>query len=263
MKRRALISATAVMLVALMCLVTASYAWFTSNGDATIEAFNVKVNGADAAIELSANGEFYGPSLKLKDFEDDGQVIPEVLDAVSTADGVNFFATNYANSVWTGDASATGKYIVLDFYAKAPAAGTAKLNFDFDYGTLTETQVKAFKDAVKVGVKIDDNDFDLYDINVDDEAAYYQPMIKNTAKCVKDDGLFVPVAGTEASFAAKRTQEALPESINVDVSATASHYTVIVWLEGMDQHCVGNFNDIDAVALGLSFSNYVTTTTEG
>ena len=48
MKRKALITATAVLLVAVMCLATASYAWFTAGGATTVTTINLSVSEGDA-----------------------------------------------------------------------------------------------------------------------------------------------------------------------------------------------------------------------
>lgn len=280
MKKRALISATAVMLVALMCLATASYAWFTASGDATIEAFDVKVSGADAAVELSADGQAFGPKLTKANIETYGSgndVFPTSLGAVSTADCETFFATRYDNAKWyaadkDGNAiSADGQYIVFDFWARAPKAGTADLGINFDLSALDPDlaegeeaiETNAFTGAVKVGVKYDgQTNFTIYDLATDSGETYY-PMIAKGAICEKVNGEFVPADDTESSYSTEaRGGNVLPsliEDVPVAGGNSGTHYTVVVWVEGMDKNCSGNFNAMAAVKLGLNFTNFVET----
>ena len=259
MKRRALISATAVMLVALMCLVTASYAWFTAGSEAKIDAFDVKVEGADAALQLSLDGANYFSTLTKADFAAKGQVFPETLKAVSTADGETFFADSYANNVWTGVDAEGNEYIAMNFYAKAPVAGTANFNIDFaKTADLTDEQLGSFKNAVKIAYAVGDDALAIYDITVDAEDNY-QPMVAAGAQAKKldvaDGNFFVPVDDAATGFGAARTQQAWA-SQNVTFEAeTAQEFTVVIWLEGMDRNCTGSF-DMNAVEISVGFSGW-------
>lgn len=260
MKRRALISATAVMLVALMCLVTASYAWFTAAGEAKIEAFDVKVEGADAALQLSIDGSNYFSTLTKADFAERGQVFPETLKAVSTADGENFFADEYANNVWTGVDAEGNEYIAMTFWAKAPVAGTANFNIDFaKSASLTDEQLGSFKNAVKIAYAVgEDAELGIYDITVDADDKY-QPMIAEGAQAKKLDvaegNYFVPVDDEATGFGAKRTQTAWSSQTISFAKATPQKFTVKIWLEGMDRNCTGSF-DMNAVNIAVGFSGW-------
>lgn len=267
MKRRALISATAVMLVALMCLVTASYAWFTASGEGKIETFEVKVSGADAALQLSLDGATWVNTLSKDDFVGAGQTVADTLQALSTPDATTFFKAPYDpdNSNWVAAAITEGEkdYIAIDFYAYAPEEGSADFNINFskktfaegETETITDFQFAAFKNAVKIGYKVGDGDFQIYDIAAGET---YQPVKAAGAIAEKNAaGAFVPTTATADKFDDARTQTAWStQTIDFDGGIDKpEHIYVVIWLEGMDKQCTGNF-DMNSVNIDIGFSNF-------
>lgn len=242
MKRKALITSTAILLVAVMCLATASYAWFTAGTQATIEAFNISIEAADSALQLApadmSNGYAAGTyvsALDKADWAEGWAIMDENFQAVSTADGANFYTAPYSDATnqWKSDALASDGYLLFSFYAKAPVDGSATLN-------ITTNGNSTFNSAVKVGVKVGSGDFNTYDLAVD-ENDKYQPMTAVGAACEKVDGYFVPVSGA-TGFGAARTQEAYAaQTVNFEADVEQL-ITVAVWLEGMDKDCTGSWS---------------------
>ena len=254
MKRKALITSTAILLVAVMCLATASYAWFTAGQTAKINGFNLSITQSDSAIQLapvSKDGTQVGAyknSLTKASWGSGWAVMSDVFVPVSSADGENFFPVGeYQNDTWTSvDAAAEG-YLYFKFNVKAPAAGTATLTFTAG----GEKGADTFQSAAKLAVAVGDEAMNIYDLDVDANDSY-QPMTAKGAVCEKNaQGNFVPVAQT--GFAAARTQTAVP-SVTVDFDAAGVQtVTVAYWVEGMDTDCQGNWK-LDGQTLDLDFT---------
>ena len=151
MKRKALITATAVLLVAVMCLATASYAWFTAGGATTVTALNLSVSEGDALglVIAPANAQdgtydagIYTTSALSAQTLADYAIIPESnkLLPVSTAgtfgtekDGFYDFweapADTFDGKYWDANVAEHDEYVVFSFYVKATTAGDYKVNF--------------------------------------------------------------------------------------------------------------------------------------
>ncbi len=258
MKRKALITSTAILLVALMCLATASYAWFTSANTNSIEAFKIDVTASDGALLLAAadasknySAGAFTPSLKVADWDTAANwaIIDETFIAHSTADAKSFFPATYSpeNDNWTtGEADKAG-YMLFSFWVRAPKAGTATINVN--------TSANAtFQGGIKYALGVSDTaaqgDMTIYDIAVD-EADSYRPCNAANAVSIKDSAtkLFKPEGaadseGNYTGFGAERKQAALGEggyAINF-TEAGDKLVTVAVWLEGMDKDCSGSWS---------------------
>lgn len=253
MKRKALITSTAILLVALMCLATASYAWFTSANTNSIEAFKIDVTASDGALLLAAadasknySAGAFTPSLEVADWDTEANwaIIDETFIAHSTADAKSFYPATYSpeNDNWTtGEADKAG-YMLFSFWVRAPKAGTATINVN--------TSANAtFQGGIKYALGVSDTaaqgTMTIYDIAAD-SADSYRPCEAAGAVSVKDDTtkLFKPATAEATGFAAARTQAALGEngySIKFD-EAGDKLVTVAVWLEGMDKDCSGSWS---------------------
>lgn len=279
MKRKALITATAVLLVAVMCLATASYAWFTGGGSVGVEQFEFSVGGTDSEILLAVadmndkySAESWSTTLSLDDWSNDKGVVPldavngdSLLTAVSTADGKNFFATDYANGIWTSRAlNNQDSYLLLSFWVKPQAAGTATMKV-----SLANTDEK-FEQSVKFGYALTQGTigdvtnlgtFNTYAFSADNTDSY-QAVTETEAKCVKNTKeLFVPYTDNtdpenpvvSGGFADPKAQQPIPAAFFpitfADANAeetgdqiVAQLVTVAIWLEGMDKNCTGTWN---------------------
>lgn len=254
MKRKALITATAVLLVAVMCLATASYAWFTAGDDVSIEGFQFGISQADSAVQLAAvdmndldTHGIYTNKLTNDSWGEGWSVQSAEFVPVSSADGAKFFTVgeyNQADETWTSNAQAGAGYLYFVFNIKAPAAGTATITFTAG-GDASDTFTSASKLAVKVGETTT-----IYDM-AQDTADSYKPMTAVGATCEKDiNGYFVPV--TADGFAAEgRSQVALvPVDVEFD-AAGEQQVAVAYWVEGMDKDCSGNNWKLDNQTLDL------------
>lgn len=253
MKRKALITSTAILLVALMCLATASYAWFTAANTNTIEAFKIDVTASDGALLLAAadaskdySAGAFGPSLKVADWDTAANwaIIDETFIAHSTADAKSFFPATYSpeNDNWTTGAADKAGYMLFSFWVRAPKAGTATINVNTSANATFQAGIKY---ALGVSDTAAQGDMTIYDITADTTDSY-RPCIAEGAVSVKDatTKLFKPSTDAATGFGAARTQAALGEGgYAIDFDAAGDKLvTVAVWLEGMDKDCSGSWS---------------------
>ncbi|MBQ4601941.1 MAG: hypothetical protein IJB24_03680 [Clostridia bacterium] len=278
MKRKALITATAVLLVAVMCLATASYAWFTTSTTSGVSSFDLSISGSEGALQLApaqmgnkyAAGA-YSDSLTLASWSDltaeqtesDRWAVKpsdNKLTAVSTVDGKAFYPATYANNVWTSQAAAKDGYLLLSFWVKAPTAGTATITFT------TTTANDTFKQATKLGLAVTAGTpgavneapaLTTYDLLADTSTDLYRPVAGVGAVSKKVDGKFVPNDDAAANFGAQRTAQAEYANNQTIVFQNAGEeqlVTVAIWLEGMDAQCQGNWTASGSCAISLGWT---------
>lgn len=107
-RKRLLVSSVAMLLVAMLALGTATYAWFTTDSSAYAEGINVKTVQA-SELKLSAANGVWEEHLQYN------YTGPKILKPASSADGVNWFkATAASKSAFTakeGSVSSAGTYV--------------------------------------------------------------------------------------------------------------------------------------------------------
>ena len=270
MKRKALLTSTALLLVALICLATASYAWFTSGSANTVAEFKVKVSDGDGSIELAAAniGSSYANTgwksgLTIDDFTGGIGLLPGtsdgnyVLTPVST-DGViaadMFNAAPYDDvAYWNSEAGtfASGNgYIVLSFYARTAEAGSAPLNI-----TLTDNTAP-FNNAVKIGYSVTGatTPANLTICNIDTAGDSYKPVINAGSKIMKDGtGAFVLKEGAALGSTLNNGTFSSP-TVTFD-GENAQLITVAIWLEGQDAQCSGTI-DVSDINVNIEFGAF-------
>ena len=270
MKRKALITATAVLLVAVMCLATASYAWFTSGSAGKIAELDIGVSAGDSGLEIAianmkdANasyeaGAFTTDALAASFIADNGWLpASNTLDAVSTsgaaADGkFTFIATDYKAGTWTGKAADNDEYVLFSFYVKSSQAGKHTVTFTSE---LLENE--NFKAAGKIGFGVVNNtgvkntgdtpaakptSFTTYAISSPEA---YQDMVGVGAKCTRDadTGAFVADADQASNtdyFVASATNGTWAAQTLEFAAEETKLVTVALWIEGMDSDCAGSW----------------------
>lgn len=265
MKRKALITSTALLLVALMCLATASYAWFTAGGSSSIQQFDLSVSESEANVLLAAvntSGTVvsdYKNTLSFTDWGTDGAKFPTKLTPVSTVNAEDFFKASYSdvNNDWTSQATSDG-YIYFKFSAKAIANGTANIE-------IVPTATDLFKNAVKVAVTVGD-ETTLYDLAANDPTDYARV---SAAGAVSEKVTVTPEGGSSYStfepknnsvgFDTQYGQNALAKTQVTFQKDVAQTITVAIWLEGMDDDCQGNNWDLKNEKIDVKISDWVKT----
>lgn len=283
MKRKALITATAVLLVAVMCLATASYAWFTAGTASEVTSFKVTVSEGDTGLYI-APASIVGatPTYKVGTFTKDAitaalagnAFISSTLKPVSTngkfnAGKVNFFeaaADKFDGTYWDVDAvnaantTEDSGYILFGFYVKSTAA-TETLSYNVNLGGDILSDPAA-KKAVKIGYTVIDTTV------TDDVVAAVVPGTDDALTLCglgeTDTTKYKPViaTGTDAiqkvggQFVAANDFTGLDSTVTVDntLSAPVLEFAegddaclvvIGLWLEGQDEDCSGNFGLTD------------------
>ena len=137
-KRSVLMTSVVMLLVAVMSLTTATYAWFVSNTSGSLEGIEMSTT-AGSGILFSANGTDWTNTLTYQNFVDannngnnfpGNSMAPASTPATVSAGAMNFFGI--ANGI-TGIATTSTSYIRLEVYVQL--SGSALTNG----GTLTIT----------------------------------------------------------------------------------------------------------------------------
>ncbi len=216
MKRKALITATAVLLVAVMCLATASYAWFTSGTANQVSNLKLYISAEEGGLQLATAdlkgksyvaGPFSTKAITLADIKStgivpsdmtqdengnwtgNGTLVPVSTDCVAVNGDYDFYPAEYDGvSNWTTQSEAVSGsegYVLFSFYARAATAGSADLKITLD------TDSNNFKAATKVA-------YDVTSVTFNSSNAPTDLSVLNGFGEVDGDGKFVPSVYTFA-----------------------------------------------------------------
>lgn len=224
MKRRALITSMALLLVAIVCLSTATYAWFTSNPIATATGFavNTSTSGNLLIAEGSspAAGDFH-TTIALSS-------VTSTFQPVSTVDCANW---------WTAEAEApeSSPKAASDSYSAASSSNyfTKVVTFKSDdAGTLYLSGISKTKDA---------NDSDLLEssLRVAVKVGNGSPVICSLVE--RSGAIAVNAAGNGTSACVPEyTYTSSTTAIgNITAGGTITA-TIYIWIEGEDTRCFTN-----------------------
>lgn len=135
-RKRLLVSSVAMLLVAMLALGTATYAWFTQNTQATADKLSAKTIKA-SELKVSSKDITWTDALQYN--------INEVLKPVSTANGYDWFAATAANKTDSAadvltavKLSSTNKYAIVEQLNIQNQGGAAVENVKINF-TLSET----------------------------------------------------------------------------------------------------------------------------
>lgn len=244
-RKRLLISSVAMLLVAMLALGTATFAWFTQNTSATANEFSAKTVKA-SELKLSSESIDWTDTLNYG-YKD------KVLKPVSTVDGKTWFTAvaakkdSYATTKALAEkvASANVKnFAIVDELNIQNRGGAAVENVKINF-TLKETDANDSNTAnkylrialVKVNSKGDKSDpsyaanfaKSVYAAGADSAEAIssidVDPIDTATIKASDaSKGVTIPV-GTLEAFNAK------------DESKCTAYYNIYAWFEGQDTNC--------------------------
>ena len=258
MKKSALLSSVAMLIVSAIVLTSATYAWFSSSKKVYVNELeaNVKVT-TGLLISVDKGGE-WGTSFEFNDavaFKDGWATAKEVetFNPVSTEDGNNWLSAVFEDAD-TGlveqDVNLGKDFVAVPLYVTGPIGSEVKANVTFD-GT-DDTAAKNVKFTL---LRVDDNMTvtDTYSkavaadgstgtfmgvsgigtTNTTENSAYTTDGGKNISEVAADGGItFTIVDGTSTDAPMK--------------------FVVYVWLEGNDEDC--KMLDFDVAGEDIKFS---------
>ena len=243
-RKRLLISSVAMLLVAMLALGTATFAWFTQNTSATANEFSAKTVKA-SELKLSSESIDWTDTLNYG-YKD------KVLKPVSTVDGINWFTAVAAKK----DSYATTKalaekvesanvknFAIVDELNIQNQGGAAvekvKINF-----TLKETDANDSNTAnkylrialVKVNSKGDKSDPN-YAANFAKSVYAAGADSAEAISSIDED----PIKASDASKGVTIPVGDLGAYNKADESSCTAYYNIYAWFEGQDTNCQDAF----------------------
>lgn len=235
-KKRALISSVAMLLVAIIALGTATFAWFTTNTSATADKLSVQTVKA-SEIVLSDNACDWTDQLHYN-------YMDKVLKPASSADGVNWF-TAQAAAKNKFDASAT------------PTATIPNANIG-DYVFMNQLNVcnngKAAVDSAKINFKLrETNQADgknylrlaLVAANKKGKDAVLTGDFATSVYAVGEDTANAYTKNESGSIVTKKIDAKDGTNVSLDIGplgaknsgTEAKYFNLYIWFEGQDTDC--------------------------
>lgn len=223
-RRKMLISSVAMLLVAMVALGTATFAWFTTNTTATADGINVKTVAA-SDLQVAKYDQQYGTTV-------DYGVSSQVLYPASTVDGTNWFNTTAEDQ---------------NNYAKATSASITDVSAKHVGSGTLSTEAYYFID--KLYIK-NAGDTTINDITISAQFTWDSDNYMRVA-LVSKDGSFEKcvVSDTTDTWDAYADADGTTTTItplgtnlnSVDVGSLApgfyAEYNIYVWYEGQDSDC--------------------------
>lgn len=230
-KKRALISSVAMLLVAIIALGTATFAWFTTNTSATADKLSVKTIKASELLLSKTSGDWKDQIHY--DYQN------QVLKPASSVDGTHWFTAiaKEKGKFDALDANATDISASLDGYVfkeqlNVMNAGKATVNNVKISFSLTETEAVAGKKYVRLALVPTDNrgaDAAVTKANFQDPK-YMFASGADTADAFAD--------ATKTTETITATSGAAGEvEVGTLAADEARYFNLYVWFEGQDTDC--------------------------
>ena len=235
-RRRALISSVAMLLVALVALGSATFAWFTSSTTATASGINVKTTQA-SELQISKTDLNWGTSVNYS--------TTATFEPASSANGANWFTAeagardNFAKKDGTNFValtSANKSGYVFEETLNVRNHGAAAVNNVTITFSIGETPATTGKNYVRVAlVPLADADYTTQTLTAaTPTAANFQANVYDV------DGVAynaVSAVDTAATAITPKTTYSVSVGNLAGGSDVAKYYKLYVWFEGQDVDC--------------------------
>ncbi len=256
-RRRVLVSSVSMLLVSMLALGTATFAWFTNNKNVIASGMEVKAAAAQGLQITGNNGGEWGPTYTFNKNNSLGTIVLQPVSASYTANGAY---ANFGTPYYPGEAKVEGPWTAekdahyLDWKSDAtyPVADTSTSADAFG-----KTDYFA---AYEVGVKSTTSEIENVKMTVKYDGAMAKDYIRvavlkqgTEATNITGDSI-VTVIGNDAapnaisaiSPVATTNQKLDATEVIVDVDnvkAEPQYYTVLVWYEGQDAQCIDSYQN--------------------
>lgn len=248
MRKSALLSSVAMLIVSAIVLTSATYAWFSASDKAEVTGIQAEVTATSGLLISLDEGDSWGTSFTADDIDCD---IPAPFAPVSSKDGNVWVTGDYESSKLTLEAAEAGKqYIAFPLWLQGPVDEDVDVNVTFS-GTDSYVQ-KVLKFAlVEEGTTMTKAIPAL-----DSDPGYNGTSLIGDASSFTKGGAF------------ETTDESLPIGVGTaddyNFKITASHggsaddcvkYMAYLWVEGNDADCDGTkFGADKKIAFGIDFN---------
>lgn len=234
-RKRLLISSVAMLLVAMLALGTATFAWFTQNTSATADGITVRTSKT-SSLKISDDNRPYDTSFTYTD-------VQSVMLPSSSINGANWYST-VADDV-TGVSSQTPTAITLDT--------PGQMNQNNKYVFVDQLNIQNAGEVSVKNIKITMANFNAHNYLrvalvpvtakgqcIDVDAAAFKSNVY-----AADDTAYNPIKadGSYSTATADKITPIVagsPEVINIPDPLPAGkelHYNLYVWFEGQDPDC--------------------------
>lgn len=231
-RKRLLISSVAMLLVAMLALGTATFAWFTQNTQAKADQLSVKTIKA-SELQLSKTTGEWGDQIHY-------DYVGKVLKPASSVDGTNWFTAIAANkgSYEAADTDATDISSNLDGYVfkeqlnvrNNGKAAVEKVKIKFN---LQETEAANGKYVRLALVPADKRGADAAVTPADFKAGVFASAA-DTADALKDAAKTTETVTAKSGAAGEVEVGTLTAK---GEAGSAKYYNLYVWFEGQDEDC--------------------------
>ena len=252
-RKRLLISSIAMLLVAMLALGTATFAWFTTSTTATANGINVRTSKT-STLKISDNARDYGTGFSYSEEASEFKPVAIMLPA-SSANGTNWYATIADNTnafdpktSETPAAVSDAKHVYMN-QLNIQNAGAVAVNdititisgLSSSYGKVAVVPVESKAQTGKAVVAIPSG-VDFKNFVFADAATQYAPITAAGALPTATDAKITPKAATGGTFVISKTTPGFSNlaSLNAADESTAAgelHYNIYVWFEGQDSDC--------------------------
>ena len=260
MRKKALLSSVAMLLVAVVALSGATYAWFTANNSAKVSPISLSTNKASNLLVSATENGTYASALTV-DWNE--PLVPMSCQTPGTfftvtADTTKPITSTEADTYVSSITSATEGWLSETIYVKSGVA--CKLNLS------STTGGAALAAALRIAVTVGGSTV-IYAPGVTSNTT--QTSIKGTGvgANVQYSDLYAGNATTAGTSTAtgvdfgSYTIAALGTDINTQINAnTATEVSILIWLEGNDGDCENALSGVSLNDLALTFGSTAITT---
>lgn len=255
MRRKALLSSIAMLLVAVVALSSATYAWFTANTAANVKGINLSTNATSDLKFATAENGTYNSSLDLS--------TSKVLVPCSTVNVTNFFVLETDNATPVASAGLTPvtkvkaaegtEYLTVTFWAKSASDNNL-------YVSSLSTGSSAMDNALRVAVKVGSNALKIFS-PADGGTTMKAPSAATASGTTLSGVTYNTMYDGSASGVTfgDQTITAMPAAVTDDAAhqlkaGTAQLVTLTIWLEGNDGDCLDTMAGATLTNLTINFS---------
>ena len=253
-RKRALLSSVAMLLVALVALGSATFAWFTSSTTATAQGINVQTTQA-SELQIAKTDMNWGTSINYN--------YTGTFEPASTINGSNWFSgegtsrTNGAQKAdtdWAAISSANASKYYYTEMLNVRNNGTAAINGVTITFSLGEVPVTNGKNYVRVALAEVTAASDTAAKTANPTAAQFQAGIFDVDG-VKYNGVSaVDTASTELTPKTTYSVSVGNLAGKTDSATATKYYRLYVWFEGQDADCMDQYagNSLPSISFSVT-----------